>query len=80
MRGGARFGGGSCRSCRIEVVRAKVVVMGSVEDELKSTVMKLMGNFKLRFPSKIAFDIGVQSFDKDIKNCIILKLLYRCEI
>jgi len=54
--------------------------MGSVEDELKSTVMKLMGNFKLRFPSKIAFDIGVQSFDKDIKNCIILKLLYRCEI
>jgi len=28
--------------------------------ELKSAVMELMGYFKLRFPSKIAFDIGVQ--------------------
>ena len=30
------------------------------------------GKFKLRYSSKIAFDIGVRLFDKKIKICVIL--------
>jgi len=56
----------ACRSRRIEVVRVKVVVVEELK-ERNSTVMGLMGDLKLRFPSKIAFDIGVQQFDKKIK-------------
>ena len=31
--------------------------------------------FKLRFPSKIAFDIKAQYHDKEIKICIILEVI-----
>jgi hypothetical protein len=54
------------------VARAKVVVVGWVEDERISTVMGLMGDFKLRFPSKIALDISLRWVDKKIKIRIIL--------
>ena len=33
------------------------------------------GRFKLRLPSKIAFDIDARSFDKKIKSCITLLVL-----
>ena len=71
-RGGAHFQAFVCGWWRIEVEKAEGVVVGWVEDVRKSTVMGLMGGFKLWFPSKIVLDIGLQLVDKKIKMRIIL--------
>jgi hypothetical protein len=47
--------------------------MGGKRTKLNHDVVD--GIFKLRPSSKIAFDIGVRSFDKKIENCVILKIL-----
>ena len=52
--------------------KAKGVVVRWVEDEQMSTVMGLMGDFKLHFPSKIALDISLRFVDKKIKIRVIL--------
>ena len=50
------------------VARAKVVVVGWMEDEPTPTVMRLMWTLNSALPSKIIFDIGIGSLDKKIKS------------
>ena len=51
-----------------------VVVVGWVEEERNINRDAVDVRFKLRFPSKIAFDIGAHQFDKQMKICIILEI------
>ena len=50
------------------MARAKVVVVGWMEDEPTPTVMRLMWTLNSALPSKIIFDIGIGSLDKKIKS------------
>ena len=50
------------------------------EVEGTSTVMQLMFDSNSACLSKIMFDTGGRKFDKKIKICIILEVLYRCQI
>jgi hypothetical protein len=71
-RGGARFRAVTRGWRRIGVATVKVSGggMGGRRTNLNHDAVD--GIFKLRSSSKIAFDIGVRSFDKKIKICIIL--------